>query len=259
MQQTTDIDLSDKVVLITGACGAIAEYVLKALRSRGAAIVATDIEAADTARARLNAWGLTDAAYYRMDVADPDSVETVCAEIYRAHPGINVALGHAGGTKIHPFAECDRATFDRIVAFNLMGQTYFARETLRHWVAHRTRGHLIFTSSYVSRIPMRGTAAYVMSKAGLEMFAKSLALEYAEHGIRVNAVAPGNVAAGSSKQLYDTDPEYHAWVDRISPLGVRNTPEAIANAFVYLCSPLADEVDGHVLQVDAGVGLPKLG
>lgn len=258
-QRTPDVDLSGKVVLITGACGAIAEYVLKALHRRGASIVATDLEPPDTARVRLAEWGLADVAYYRMDVADPKSVESVCADIFAAHPGINVALGHAGGTTIQSFADCDRATFDRIVAFNLMGQTYFARETLRHWVAHRTRGHLIFTSSYASRIPMCGISAYVMSKAGLEMFAKNLALEYAEHGIRVNAVSPGNVAAGSSKLMYDTNPDYRAWVDRISPLGMRNSPEAIANAFVYLCSPLADEVDGHVLQVDAGVSLPKLG
>ena len=71
-------------------------------------------------------------------------------------------------------------------------------------------------------------------------------------------MAPGNVAAGGSKRAYETDAEYRAAVDRVSPLGHRNSPEAIGDAFVYLCSPLADEVDGHVLQVDAGVGLPKL-
>ena len=75
----------------------------------------------------------------------------------------------------------------------------------------------------------------------------------------VSGLAPGNVAAGASKFLYDRDPVYRADVDRISPLGHRNSPESIANGFLYLCSHLADEVDGITLRVDAGVGLPKLG
>jgi NAD(P)-dependent dehydrogenase (short-subunit alcohol dehydrogenase family) len=120
-------------------------------------------------------------------------------------------------------------------------------------------GHLIFTSSFVSRLPLAGIGAYTSSKAALEMFTKNLALELADRRIRVNAVAPGNVAVGKSREIYDNDPAYRAWVDRVSPLGKRNSPEAIANAFVFLCSPLAAELDGHVLQVDQGVGLPKLG
>lgn len=111
----------------------------------------------------------------------------------------------------------------------------------------------------VSRIPMAGISAYSASKAALEMFAKNLAREYAPHHIRVNCLAPGNVAAGSSQAVYDSDPDYRAWVDRVSPPGARNSPDGVANAFLCLCSHLADEVDGHVLQVNMGVGLPKLG
>ncbi len=106
---------------------------------------------------------------------------------------------------------------------------------------------------------MEGISAYVASKAALEMFAKNLALEYARHGIRVNCISPGNVAAGSSKLIYDNDEVYRAWVDRISPLGRRNSAQGSGNACLVLGSELGDELDGHVLQVDQGVGLPKLG
>ena len=107
---------------------------------------------------------------------------------------------------------------------------------------------------------MSGISAYTASKAALEMFAKNIALEYSPDRIRVNCISPGNVAVGSSKLVYESDPVYRGfWVDRVSPLGARNTPQSIANAFLYLCSSLGDEVDGHVLQVDQGVGLPKLG
>ncbi|MCP5537529.1 MAG: SDR family oxidoreductase [Akkermansiaceae bacterium] len=252
------IDLKDKTILITGGLGAIAEYVLKALHAAGATLIVTDITPQAQAQKTLAQWEVS-ADYHELDVTAPDAVERVAAAAFAAHPDINIALGHAGGTGIFPFATCSQEAFDELVRFNFLAQTYFARAVLQQWRARNCQGHLIFTSSYVSSIPMDGISAYVASKAALEMFAKNLALEYAPHGIRVNCVSPGNVAAGSSKLVYETDASYRAWVDRVSPLGKRNSPEAIANAFLYLCSPLADEVDGLTLRVDAGVGLPKLG
>lgn len=251
--------LADQTVLITGGLGAIAEFILKSLSAAGATVIVTDRQPETGARPVLESWGLGKLDYLAMDVTDPGAVKSGVAAAFALHPGINIALGHAGGTGVFPFETCERERFDQLVTFNFLGQTWFAREVLRHWRANHTAGHLIFTSSYVSRIPMAGISAYTASKAALEMFAKNLALEYAPHGIRVNCISPGNVAAGSSLAVYDSDPVYRAWVDRISPLGTRNSPQAIANAFLYLCSRLADEIDGHVLQVDAGVGLPKLG
>jgi len=253
------IDLSDKIILITGGLGGIAEFIVKALHAAGAAVIVTDRVEPAAARKTLFSWGLEATRYYQMDVTDPVSVEGSVKAAFEAESGINIAIGHAGGTGIFPFETCDQQTFDNVIAFNFTGQTYFARSVLKPWREQKRAGHLIFTSTYVSRIPMAGISAYTSAKAALEMFARNLALEYAPHGIRVNCVAPGNVAVGSSKELYDSDPVYRAWVDRVSPLGSRNSPQAIANAFLYLCSPLADEVDGHVLQVDMGVGLPKLG
>lgn len=255
---TQAIDLGDKTIVITGGLGAIAESILKTLSAYGAHLIVTDLQSVDEARPILERWSLDTLPYYCMNVCDPEEVQRVLTRIFDEHHAINVALGHAGGTKIYPFAQCERETFDQIVQFNLMGQTYFAREVLTHWTRAGIPGHLIFTSSYVSRFPMEGISAYVMSKAGLEMFAKNIALEYAPHGIRVNCIAPGNVAAGSSKLMYETNETYRAWVDRVSPMG-RNSPESIANAFVYLCSELGHELDGHVLTVDQGVSLPKLG
>lgn len=244
---------------MTGALGAISEFMIKSVKAAGAKLVLTDKVPEAEALEMLEEWGITDATYFSMDVTKPNEVETVVATAFELHPEINIALGHAGGTGIFHFSECDQKTFDQLVAFNFLGQTYFCREVLKHWVEKETPGQLIFTSSYVSKIPMAGISAYVASKAALEMFAKNIALEYADKGIRVNCVSPGNVAIGSSLKVYETDDTYRAWVDRVSPLGKRNSPQAIANAFLYLCSELGDELDGHVLQVDMGVGLPKLG
>ncbi len=253
------LTLADKTILITGGLGAIAEAVVRTLSAQGATLVVTDRLPEAEARGVLEAWGLPDTPYFELDVTDPAQVDRVVDEAFARFPAINVALGHAGGTGVFPFATCEQERFDRLVAFNFLGQTYFARAVLRHWTKRPCRGHLIFTSSWVAQIPMVGISAYVASKAALEMFARNLALEYADARIRVNCVSPGNVAAGSSKLVYDTDPVYRAWVDRVSPLGGANSAQSIANAFVYLCSSLADEVDGISLRVDAGVGLPKLG
>jgi NAD(P)-dependent dehydrogenase (short-subunit alcohol dehydrogenase family) len=252
------IDLSDKTILLTGGLGAISEFMLKAFHASGATLVVTDRIPEDEARKTLDAWGVS-ATYFPLDVTDPVAVTRVVDAAFAKHPGLNIALGHAGGTGVFPFESCTQENFDAIFRFNFFAQTYFARAVLAQWRKRECAGHLIFTSSYVAQIPMEGIGAYVAAKAALEMFAKNLALEYAKHQIRVNCVSPGNVAAGSSKLVYDTDPVYRAWVDRVSPLGHRNSPESIANAFLYLCSHLADEVDGITLRVDAGVGLPKLG
>jgi NAD(P)-dependent dehydrogenase (short-subunit alcohol dehydrogenase family) len=244
------IDLAGRPILITGGLGAIAGHVVRRLCEAGATMVVTD---------RVPAAQVSYAPYFAMDVTDAAEVSRVVAEVFDAYPTLDIALGNAGGTEIQPFLETPLAAFDEVVRFNFLAQAYFAHAVVSQWVRRSIRGHLIFTSTYVSRIPMAGICAYTAAKAALEMFTKNLALEVAPHGIRVNAVAPGNVAAGSSAKVYESDPEYRAWVDRVSPLGRRNTPEAIADAFLWLCSPLAAEVDGHILQVDMGVGLPKLG
>ena len=254
-----NFSLEDKVILMTGGLGAIAEWILKALSAAGATLIVTDLQQEPEARSLLGSWGLSEVAYYSLDVTDADQVDSIVEQIFHRFPQVNVALGHAGGTGIFPFATCERQRFDQLVVFNFLAQTYFARSVLKQWSYRQTQGHLIFTSSYTAQVPMKGISAYVASKAALEMFAKNLALEYAEAGIRVNCISPGNVAAGSSKKLYDSDEEYRLWVDRVSPLGRPNSPQAVAHAFLFLCSSWAQEIDGISLRVDAGVGLPKLG
>lgn len=253
------INLSDKTILLTGALGGIAEYMIRTLSESGATVIATDVQPVEEGKRILHSWGLSHVPYWTMDVTCADAVEHTVAEIFSAYPDIQIALGHAGGTGVFPFETCTRECFDQIVTFNFLAQTYLARAVLHAWRQRSCAGHLIFTSSYAAHLPMEGISAYTSAKAALEMFAKSIALEYAPYQIRVNCIAPGNVAVGSSLKVYESDPVYKAWVDRISPLHARNSPQGIANAFLYLCSPLADELDGHVLQVDMGVSLPKLG
>src|SRR5438094_543843 len=122
-----------------------------------------------------------------------------------------------------------------------MGATQDSRPSHLYVLICGTRAH--------TQIP-----SYASAKAALENFARCMALEYASTGIRVNVVSPGNVAAGSSLKVFEEDPAYREFVLRVS-LGKRNSPESIADAFVFLCSPLACEISGQIVSADYGSGV----
>jgi len=250
------IDLSGKTILITGALGAIAEHMVRRLAATGATLVLTDIKTEEQAKQTLNNWRIPPLSYlyFPADITDSNQMERVVNAAFENFPGMDTVIGHAGGCGLHPFATTSEADYERIFRFNYFAQTYLARSVLARWVQHNIAGHLIFTSSYVARMPHSQIPAYASAKAALENFARSLALEYAHTGIRVNVVSPGNVAAGSSLKVFEEDPAYREFVLRVS-LGRRNTPESVADTFVFLCSPLASEINGQILSPDYGGGI----
>jgi NAD(P)-dependent dehydrogenase (short-subunit alcohol dehydrogenase family) len=250
------IDLSGKTILITGALGAIAEHMVRRLAAAGATLVLTDIKAEEQARQMLDDWQIPPSSYlyYSADITDSSQVERVVNAAFEKSPDMDTVIGHAGGCGLHPFATTSEADYERIFRFNYFAQTYLARSVLAQWVERKIAGHLIFTSSYVARMPHSQIPSYASAKAALENFARSLALEYALTGIRVNVVSPGNVAAGSSLKVFEEDPSYRDFVLRVS-LGRRNSPESVADTFVFLCSPLASEINGQIISPDYGGGI----
>ena len=250
------IDLSGKTILITGALGAIAEHMVRRLSESGATLVLTDIKAAGEAKRTLEDWKISPSSYlyHSADITESSQVEAVVSAAFEKFPGMDTVVGHAGGCGLHPFASTSEADYERIFRFNYFAQTYLARSVLARWTQRGIAGHLIFTSSYVARMPHSQISSYASAKAALENFARSLALEYAHTGIRVNVISPGNVAAGSSLKVFEEDPAYRGFVLRVS-LGRRNSPQSIANALLFLCSPLASEINGQILSPDYGGGI----
>jgi NAD(P)-dependent dehydrogenase (short-subunit alcohol dehydrogenase family) len=250
------IDLSGKAILITGAMGAIAEHMIKRLNAAGATLILVDIKPASDAQNALKSWEIPDKAYvYRScDITDSAALTRVVNETFAHFPQMGTVLGHAGGCGLHPFATTSEDEFDRIFRFNFSAQVYLTRAVFAQWMQRKIAGHLIFTSSYVARVPHTQIPAYASAKAALENFARCMALEYAGSGIRVNVISPGNVAAGSSLKVFEEDKAYREFVMRVS-LGKRNSPQSIADAFVFLCSPLAAEINGEILSADYGSGI----
>lgn len=250
------VDLSGKSILLTGALGAIAEPMVRKLVASGAALILVDIKPEELAKQTLRDWQIRPSSYvyYSTDITDSTALGTVVRDSFKRFPALDTVLGHAGGCGLHPFATTSEADYDRIFRFNYFAQVNLTREVFAQWVERRIKGHLVFTSSYVARMPHTQIPSYASAKAALENFARCMALEYAHTGIRVNVISPGNVAAGSSLKVFEEDPAYREFVLRVS-LGRRNSPESIADAFVFLCSPLAAEINGQVLSPDYGAGI----
>ena len=249
------IDLAGKQIFVTGAMGAIAEHLVKRLSAAGATLVLVDLKPVDEAHEMLRRWDIPENyIYHPCDITDSASLTRIVDESFDRFPGLDTVLGHAGGCGLHPFATTSESEFERIFRFNFLAQVSLTRAVFAQWIKRKTPGHLIFTSSYVARVPHTQIPAYASAKAALENFARCMALEYASSGIRVNVVSPGNVAAGSSLKVFDEDPAYREFVLRVS-LGKRNSPESIADAFVFLCSPLASEISGQILSADYGSGI----
>ncbi len=116
-------------------------------------------------------------------------------------------------------------------------------------------GVLLFTGSWAGEVPSRGLLPYCVSKAGMQMLARCLALELAPHGIRANVVAPGVLDAGLSAQIFRQFPERRQPFERIIPLGTLGTAEQVADAMVFLASDAASYITGATLLVDGGASL----
>jgi NAD(P)-dependent dehydrogenase (short-subunit alcohol dehydrogenase family) len=250
------IDLSGKVILMTGAMGAIAEHMVKKLHAAGATQILLDLKPAREANETLERWEISPRAYvyHSIDLTDSAALTRVVEDSFDRFAAMDTVLGHAGGCGLHPFATTSENEFERIFRFNFLAQVSLTRAVFAQWVKRKIPGHLIFTSSYVARVPHTQIPAYASAKAALENFARCMALEYAASGIRVNVISPGNVAAGSSLKVFEEDRAYREFVLRVT-LGKRNSPGAIADAFVFLCSPLAAEMSGQILSADFGSGI----
>jgi NAD(P)-dependent dehydrogenase (short-subunit alcohol dehydrogenase family) len=236
--------------------GAIAEHIVKRLNAAGATLVLLDLKPVAEARGILRSWSIPDQSYiyHELDITDSARLIQAVDDSFERFPLLDTVLGHAGGCGLHPFGETTESEFERIFRFNFLAQVVLTRSVFAQWTKRKLPGHMIFTSSYVARIPHTKIPAYASAKAALENFARCMALEYASSGIRVNVISPGNVAAGSSLKVFEEDASYREFVLRVS-LGRRNSPESIADAFVFLCSPLGAEINGQILNADYGSGI----
>jgi NAD(P)-dependent dehydrogenase (short-subunit alcohol dehydrogenase family) len=188
---------------------------------------------------------------YSFDVGDRGEVETMCARLRQDFDKIDILVNNAGVTRDSLFRKMDRDSWDVVINTNLNA----VFDVTRHLIdpmAQRAWGRVINVSSIVGRIGNFGQANYAAAKAGLIGFTKALAREYASKGVTVNAIAPGFVRT----RMLDGVPEkaLKSVLDG-TPVGRFGDPMEIGASVLYLASPAAAFVTGHVLDVNGGMAM----
>jgi NAD(P)-dependent dehydrogenase (short-subunit alcohol dehydrogenase family) len=228
-----------KVVLVTGAASGIGAATATMFREGGADVVGVDLSAADDVIAG--------------DVTDPESVRSFVAEAVKRHGGIDVVANVAG---IVRFAHVEDVTLDdwqQQLAVNLTGPFLVSQAALPSLVERR--GCIVNVASIAGLRGQAYTAAYCASKGGLVMLTKSMALEFATRGVRVNAVCPSSVLTPMIQGVAptipaDAEPKLMARLMAVNEGWV--APEEIAESIAYLASHAARSITGTTLLIDGG-------
>ena len=184
------------------------------------------------------------------DVTDAAAVADGIAQVERALGPIDILVNNAAMNQRKALEEFAPAEWRALMAANLDGPFLVTRALLPGMKARR-RGKIINICSLASDIGRPNIVPYAVSKGALRMLTRALAVELAAHNIQVNGIAPGFFKTEMNAPLI-ADPEFSAWVARRTPAGRWGEPPEIAGAAVFLASPAADYVTGHVLYVDGG-------
>lgn len=187
------------------------------------------------------------------DVADEGDVVRMIEETINAFGGLDILINNAGVQVSSPSHDLSAANFDRVVNTNLRGAFLCARESLKHFLV-RGGGVIVNVSSVHQLIPKPMYLGYSVSKGGMQNLTRTLALEYAEHNIRVNCLGPGATLTPINRAWLD-DPEKRAMVERHIPMRRAGTSEEMAAITAFLASDEAAYITGQTLFVDGGLTL----
>jgi NAD(P)-dependent dehydrogenase (short-subunit alcohol dehydrogenase family) len=244
-------ELAGKVAIITGAGNGIGQATAEVFVAEGAKVVIADVddEAGGTVAAALG-----DAAHFvHVDVSDADSVDALVKAAVKQFGKLDCVVNNAGisGTFRRLMMD-DLRDFDKVIKVDLLGVILGTQAAAR---VMQPGGSIINTTSIAGIQPGVGFTSYRAAKAGVIHFSRCAAIELAELGLRVNVIAPGNIATRINA-VFDTE----SVVAQIQPLQRLGSPTDLANAAVYLASDRAAQVTGVVLPVDGGTtaGHPPL-
>ena len=246
--------LLGRKVFVTGASRGIGRACALTLAAAGADVAVgsspTGLDSAEGVCKEIREMGRR-AQPYPFDVGVCQDVETVCARVNLDFEGIDVLVNNAGINRDRTFRKMDRGAWDEVINTNL-NSVFDITHRFIDAMAARGWGRVINVSSIVGRIGNIGQANYAAAKAGLIGFTKTLAREYARKGVTVNAVAPGFVKT----RMLDGVPEtaLKSVLD-MTPVGRLGDPMEIGASVLYLASPAAGFVTGHVLDINGGMAM----
>jgi NAD(P)-dependent dehydrogenase (short-subunit alcohol dehydrogenase family) len=236
-----------KTVIVTGGSQGIGSGVVKGFLDRGYNVVATSLEATKSKELPSS----PKLALVDGDIGESATAARVAETAIGAFGSIDALVNNAGIFFTKPFTDYTADDFERLVSINLGGSIYITQLAVKQMLAQKSGGSIVSITASLADNPIAGVNASIamMTKGGLNAMTRSLAIEYAKDGIRVNAVAPGVV----DTPLHKTDPK--DMLKRLSPMGSISTVQEIVDAVIYLSE--APHVTGEVLHVDGGSHIGK--
>jgi NAD(P)-dependent dehydrogenase (short-subunit alcohol dehydrogenase family) len=244
-------NFSGKVALVTGGSRGIGRATAQLFAQSGASVVIGDIDPAGSETVEAIKRDGGQAVFVKTDVSEEDDVKNLIATAVRTYGGLHCAFNNAG--VLPPtvmLVEMEESTFDKTLAVDLKGVFL----CMKHEIAHMLQsggGAIVNTASIAGMIAEPGISAYIAAKHGVIGLSKAAAVEYANKGIRINALAPGLVNTVMTKAWFD-NPDMRAHFIANTPIGRVSQPAEIAGMVLFLCSDFASFAVGQTFVIDGG-------
>jgi len=244
--------LEGSVAIVTGAAGGIGRWLAAGLGIAGASVLVTDVDepALKELVATLGAAEI-DAAALAVDLAEDEAPDVIVSEATRRFGAVHVVVNNAAVNARMPILEMDRETWDRIVGINLRAPYFLSRRAAREMIEQGAGGAIISISSLNVAYALEHVSVYGATKAGISQLTRHMALEWAEYGIRVNAIAPGFMDTPLAEPIW-ADPETSRWIHNRVPMERPGAPSELVGACLLLASDAGSFLTGQTLIVDGG-------
>lgn len=243
-----------KVALVVGGSSGIGRATALAFAREGAkvAIAARRAPEGERVANEIEQQG-GEAKFIRADLADLDEIRQMVVQTVDAFGRLDIAFNNAGLEELPgPLSEKTDDLYQKIFDVNVRGTLFAMREEIPE-ILKAGGGAIVSTSSAFGAVALGGAPVYTAAKHAIVGLTKSIALEFATQGVRVNAVLPGGIETEMLQRFEEGVPGARGFVTGLHPMGRIGAPEEIASAVLWLCSPGASFVTGHALAVDGGM------